>query len=57
MLKKEKTFSSTSKGREGFEAIKTGISKAATLANPNFDRDFTMYALTGDEIISAILTQ
>ncbi|KAH9289864.1 hypothetical protein KI387_033981, partial [Taxus chinensis] len=41
MLKKEKTFSWTSEGREGFEAIKTSISQAPTLANPNFDKDFT----------------
>ncbi|KAH9291168.1 hypothetical protein KI387_043635, partial [Taxus chinensis] len=57
MLRKEKTFSWTSEGREGFEAIKTAISQAPTLANPNFDKDFTMYALAGAETISAILTQ
>ncbi|KAH9304453.1 hypothetical protein KI387_008857, partial [Taxus chinensis] len=41
MLKKEKTFSWTSEGREGFESIKVAISQAPTLANPNFDKDFT----------------
>ncbi|KAH9290917.1 hypothetical protein KI387_035034, partial [Taxus chinensis] len=57
MLTKSMTFKWIAKGKESFEAIKEAISKAPTLINLNFSKDFILYAFGGDDTISVILVQ
>ncbi|KAH9287541.1 hypothetical protein KI387_031658, partial [Taxus chinensis] len=57
MLKKIMAFKWTAEGKESFEAIKEAISQAPTLINPDFSKDFILYAFGGDDTISAILVQ
>ena len=57
MLKKYMYFSWTKEGRATFEEIKEVIASTPTLVNPNFDKDFILYTLSGDSSISGVLTQ
>ncbi|KAH9296662.1 hypothetical protein KI387_044242 [Taxus chinensis] len=57
MLKKSVAFKWTAEGKASFEAIKEAISQAPTLVNPDFSKDFMLYAFGGGDIISAILVQ
>ncbi|KAH9307129.1 hypothetical protein KI387_043801 [Taxus chinensis] len=57
MLKKSLAFKWTAEGKESFENIKHAISQAPTLINPDFSKDFMLYAFGGLDTISAILTQ
>ncbi|KAH9290431.1 hypothetical protein KI387_034548, partial [Taxus chinensis] len=50
-------FKWTAEGKESFESIKHAISQAPTLINPDFSKDFMLYAFGGSDTISAILTQ
>ncbi|KAH9295059.1 hypothetical protein KI387_038647 [Taxus chinensis] len=57
MLKKSMAFKWTSEGKASFEAIKEAISQAPNLVNPDFSKDFVLYAFGGGDTISAILAQ
>lgn len=57
MLKKNTVFSWTKEAKLSFESIKEELSTAPTLINPDFSRDFILYAYGGLDIISTILTQ
>ena len=57
MLKKHAVFSWTKEGKQSFEEIKKALSEAPTLANPNFDRDFILYAYGSYDCISTVLVQ
>ncbi|KAH9308637.1 hypothetical protein KI387_036548, partial [Taxus chinensis] len=57
MLKKSMAFKWTSEGKESFEAIKEAISQAPTLVNPEFSKEFMLYAFSGGETNSTILVQ
>jgi len=56
MLKKDKEFKLTPKGRQSFERIKKSISTAPILVNPNLSKDFIMYVYGEDHSIVAFLT-
>ncbi|KAH9320628.1 hypothetical protein KI387_015267, partial [Taxus chinensis] len=55
MLKKSMAFKWIAEGKERFEAIKEDISQAPNLINPDFSKDFTLYAFGDDDTIYAIL--
>ncbi|KAH9290921.1 hypothetical protein KI387_035038, partial [Taxus chinensis] len=57
MLKKNMAFKWTTEGKESFEEIKEAISQAPTLINPDFSKDFILYAFGGNDTISTILVQ
>ncbi|KAH9303500.1 hypothetical protein KI387_043862 [Taxus chinensis] len=44
MLRKSMDFKWTAEGKESFEEIKEAISQAPTLINPDFSKDFILYA-------------
>ncbi|KAH9327429.1 hypothetical protein KI387_007607, partial [Taxus chinensis] len=55
MLKKSMALKWKIEGKESFEAIEEAISQAPALINPDFSKDFILYAFGGDDTISAIL--
>jgi hypothetical protein len=57
MLKKGSTFSWTKEGKANFQAIKEALTEAPALLNPNFEKDFILYAYGSHDAISAMLTQ
>ncbi|KAH9289001.1 hypothetical protein KI387_033118, partial [Taxus chinensis] len=57
MLKKRLAFKWIAEGKASFEATKEAISQAPTLMNPNFSKDFILYAFGGSDMISPILVQ
>ncbi|KAH9289266.1 hypothetical protein KI387_033383, partial [Taxus chinensis] len=57
ILKKSMAFKWTSEGKASFEAIKRAICQAPTLVNPDFSKDFVLYAFSGGDTISTILVQ
>jgi len=57
MLKKNITFSWTSEARHSFQSIKEALVAVPTLINPDFSKDFILYAYGVLDTISAILVQ
>jgi hypothetical protein len=57
MLKKNAVFSWTREGKNSFQEIKEALASAPTLVNPNFSKDFILYAYGSYDVISAILVQ
>lgn len=57
ILKKNIPFQWTKEGKNNFEENKEPIAEAPTLINPNFKKDFILYAFGSDDIISAVLCQ
>ena len=57
MLKKNVVFAWTKEAKENFQAIKDALAEAPVLINPDFGKDFILYAYGGYDIISAMLVQ
>ena len=57
MLKKNAKFRWTWEARDNFQLIKEALALAPTLVNPDFSKDFTLYAFGSFDVISAILVQ
>ena len=57
MLKKNSVFIWTKEAKENFQAIKDALAEALVLMNPNFDKDFILYAYGGFDVISAMMVQ
>ena len=57
MLRKNIPFSWTKEGKRSFELIKEALAAAPTLVNPNFSKDFVLYAYGDIDSISAMLVQ
>lgn len=57
MLKKNVVFNWTREAENNFEAIKEALASAPTLVNPNFSKDFILYAFGSINSISAMLVQ
>lgn len=55
MLKKNVPFSWTKEGKRSFEQIKEALATALTLINPNYERDFILYAFGCVDTISTML--
>ena len=56
MLKKDVLFVWTKEGKEAFQKIKLAITQAPVLRNPNFSREFILYAYGSNSTVVAILT-
>jgi hypothetical protein len=57
MLKKNVVFSWTKEGKQSFQLLKEALSSAPTLVNPDFSKDFILYAYGSIDAISAVLVQ
>ncbi|XP_057841606.2 uncharacterized protein LOC131051215 [Cryptomeria japonica] len=57
MLKKNVVFKWTKEGTKSFADIKEALASAPTLINPNYEKDFILYAFGGVDTISAMLCQ
>ena len=57
MLRKGMIFSWTKEGKHSFELIKEALVSAPTLLNPNFSKDFILYAYGNNDSIVAMLVQ
>lgn len=57
MLKKNVVFTWTKEAKDNFQNIKEALAAAPILVNPNFSRDFILYAYGGLGVISAMLVQ
>ena len=57
MLRKAITFSWTKEGKHSFELIKEALASTPTLLNPNFSKDFILYAYGNNDSIAAMLVQ
>ena len=55
MLKKGIVFSWTKEGKHSFELIKEALAAAPTLLNPDFSKDFILYAYGNIDSIAAML--
>ena len=55
MLKKNAVFVWTKEAKENFQAIKGALAETTVLINPNFYKDFILYAYGGYDVISAML--
>lgn len=56
MLKKDVHFVWTKEGKEAFQKIKLAITRAPILRNPNFNKEFILYAYGSNTSIATILT-
>ena len=50
-------FSWTNEGKYSFELIKEALASAPTLLNPNFSKDFILYAYGNNDSIATMLVQ
>lgn len=57
MLKKNIPFHWNKQGKNIFKEIKEALSIAPTLINPNFKKDFILYAFGSEDKISTMLCQ
>lgn len=57
MLKKNTVFAWTKEAKEKFQAIKDALAITPVSINPNFGKDFILYAYGGFDVISAMLVQ
>ena len=57
MLQKNIPFSWTKEGKRSFELIKEALAAAPTLVNPDFSKDFVLYAYGDIDSISEMLVQ
>lgn len=57
MLRKDVSFIQTKEGKEAFQKIKSAITRTPILRNPNFTKEFILYAYGSDSTMVAILTQ
>ena len=57
MLKKNTVFAWTKEAKDNFQAIKDALTAAPVLINPDFSKDFILYAYGGYDVISAMLVQ
>ena len=55
MLKKNTIFAWTKEAKDNFQAIKDALAAAPVLMNPDFGKDFILYAYGGYDVISAML--
>ena len=57
MLKKNIVFAWTKEAKENFQAIKDTLAATLVLINPDFGKDFILYAYGGFDVISTMLVQ
>ena len=57
MLKKNTIFAWNKEAKENFQAIKDALAAAPVLINPDFSKDFILYAYSGFDFISTMLVQ
>ena len=57
MLRKGMTFSWIKEGKHSFELIKEALASTPTLLNPNFSKDFILYAYGNNDSIVTMLVQ
>jgi len=56
MLKKDAPFVWIEEGKEAFQKVKAVITKAHVLRNPDFSKEFILYAYGSDTSVATILT-
>lgn len=57
MLKKNTVFNWTRQGKDSFQLLKEALSSPPTLVNPDFSKDFILYAYGSMDTIYAVLVQ
>jgi len=57
MLKKDVPFVWKEEGKEAFQMIKYAITRAPILRNPDFEKEFILYAYGYYKSVATILTQ
>ena len=57
MLKKNAVFNWTKEGKNNFQTIEEALATTPTLVNPNFRKDFILYAYCSHDVIYAIVVK
>ena len=57
MLRKGNEIKWTPEAKQSFSKIKTALTQAPVLINPNFERDFQIYSFASEHTIASVLLQ